>query len=132
MASEGAAESGTFGVYQRTPWDRDGYEMRVRTGPCFICEFLSGTAGFEHETVYDDGEHVGFLNKYPTLPFSVLVVPRRHVEDVVRDLNSQEYLRLQAAVHTVARAVAAATDPERVYVASMGSKQGNAHIHWLL
>ncbi|MEV6339758.1 HIT domain-containing protein [Nocardia vinacea] len=60
--------------------DIAGYETRVRTGPCFICEFLTGTPGFEHATVYDDGEHVGFLNKYPTLPGYVLVVPRRHVD----------------------------------------------------
>ncbi|MFI9740526.1 methyltransferase domain-containing protein [Nocardia sp. NPDC052278] len=81
---------------RRVPMDTAGYETRVRTGPCFICEFLAGTTGFEHETVYDDGEHVGFLNKYPTLPGYVLMVPRRHVEDVARDLTPQEYLRLQS------------------------------------
>ncbi|MFI6956489.1 GNAT family N-acetyltransferase [Nocardia sp. NPDC050408] len=115
---------------RRVPMNIVGYEARVRTGGCFICEFLAGTPGFEHETVYDDGEHVGFLNKYPTLPGYVLVVPRRHVEDVVRDLTPQEYLRLQSAVHTVARGIAEAMNPERLYLFSMGSNDGNAHIHW--
>ncbi|WP_433620967.1 GNAT family N-acetyltransferase [Nocardia sp. CA-120079] len=115
---------------RRVPMDIAGYETRVRTGGCFICEFLAGTAGFEHETVYDDGEHVGFLNRYPTLPGYVLVVPRRHVEDLARDLTPQEYLRLQSAVHTVAKGVADAAKPERLYLFSMGSADGNAHIHW--
>ncbi|WP_194838903.1 GNAT family N-acetyltransferase [Nocardia sp. XZ_19_369] len=114
----------------RIPFDIPDYEQRVRNGSCSVCEFLAGTPGFEHDTVYDDGDHVGFLNKYPTLPGSVLVVPRRHVTDVVGELTSLEYLRLQSAVHTVARAVAATVDPERVYLMSMGSAQGNAHVHW--
>jgi diadenosine tetraphosphate (Ap4A) HIT family hydrolase len=59
-----------------------------------------------------------------------LVVPRRHVEDVIRDLTPDEYLALQAVVHRIASAVAEATQPERVYVLSLGSMQGNAHVHW--
>ncbi|WP_433194476.1 GNAT family N-acetyltransferase [Nocardia sp. CA-107356] len=114
---------------RRVPMDIAGYETQVRTGPCFICEFLAGTPGFEHETVYDDSEHVGFLNKYPTLPGHVLVVPRRHVEDLARDLTPQEYLRLQSSVHTAARGTAEAMNPERLYLFSMGSADGNAHIH---
>ncbi|MGF6897520.1 hypothetical protein ABIA39_007893 [Nocardia sp. GAS34] len=94
--------------------DIEDYETRVRTGPCFICQFLAGTPGFEHEIVYDDGERVGFLNKFPTLPGSALVVPRRHVEDVVCGLAPPQYRALQSAVHTVARAVAAVMNPERV------------------
>lgn len=138
-ADQQAREAAQSGVTQdviaeiqrrRVRMDLDEYEARVRTGPCFICEFLSGTEGFEHEVVFDDGEHVGFLNRYPTLPGSVLVVPRCHVEDVVGELTSQQYLRLQSAVHTVARAVAAVMNPERTYLFSMGSAQGIAHVHW--
>ena len=123
-------DSATELQQRRISMDIAEYETRVRNGPCFICEFLAGAPGFEHETVYDDGDYVGFLNKYPTLPGYVLVVPRRHLEDVVRDLTAQEYLRLQSAVHTAARGVAQAMSPERLYLFSMGSAEGNAHIHW--
>ncbi|MEV4757830.1 HIT domain-containing protein [Micromonospora sp. NPDC049559] len=114
----------------RVPIDLDAYHQQVRSTACFVCAFLHGDPGFEHETLYDDGDHVAFLNRYPTLPAYALVVPRRHVEDVVRDLTTQEYLGLQAAVHRVARAVAAVTAAERVYLLSLGSMQGNAHVHW--
>jgi histidine triad (HIT) family protein/ATP adenylyltransferase len=105
-------------------------QRRSPTGPCFICAFLSGEPGFEHETLYDDGVHVAFLNGYPTLYGYTVVAPRRDVEDVVGDLTPDEYLRLQAAVHRVARAVNEVTRPEWIYILSLGSTQGNAHVHW--
>jgi diadenosine tetraphosphate (Ap4A) HIT family hydrolase len=110
--------------------DVAAYQRRSRTGPCFICAFLSGESGFEHETLYDDGAHVAFLNRYPTLYGYTVVAPHRHVEDVVGDLTPDEYLRLQAAVHKVARAVNEVTRPERIYLLSLGSMQGNAHVPW--
>jgi diadenosine tetraphosphate (Ap4A) HIT family hydrolase len=114
----------------RVPMDLAAYEARVQSGGCFICAFLRGEPGSEHETIYGDGLHVGFLSRYPTLLGYALVVPRRHVEDVVRDLTTDEYLALQAAVHTVARAIGTIVQPERTYILSLGSMQGNAHVHW--
>jgi diadenosine tetraphosphate (Ap4A) HIT family hydrolase len=110
--------------------DLAAYEQRVRSGACFICGFLRGDPGADHELLYDDGAHVAFLNRYPTLRGYALVVPRRHVTDVVRDLSSAEYLALQAAVHIVARAITHVVPTERTYILSLGSMQGNAHIHW--
>ena len=110
--------------------DLAAYQRRTREGPCFICAFLNGEVGYEHERLYDDGAHVAFLSKYPTLYGYTLVVPRRHIDDVVGGLTPDEYLNLQAAVHKVARAVSEVTRPERTYLLSLGSLQGNAHVHW--
>jgi diadenosine tetraphosphate (Ap4A) HIT family hydrolase len=115
---------------QRVPFELDAYVRRVRSGGCFICALASGGAGYTHEIVFDDGEHIAFLNRYPTLYGYVLVSPRRHVEHLVRDLTAAEYLRLQAVVYRVARAVEAVVPSERTYVLSLGSQQGNAHVHW--
>jgi histidine triad (HIT) family protein/ATP adenylyltransferase len=117
-------------VSERIPFDLAGYEKRVRAGGCFVCAFLRGDPGSEHELLYDDGTHVAFLNRYPTLRGYALVVPRRHVTDVVGDLTSAEYLALQAAVHKVARAISQVVPTERTYLLSLGSMQGNAHVHW--
>jgi histidine triad (HIT) family protein len=119
---------------ERVPVDeatREAYLRRVRSGPCFICALLAGEPGYEHEqVVYDDGEYVAFLSRYPTVYGYTLVSPRRHVEHVVRDLTEAEYLRLQAVVHRVARAVEVVVESERTYVLSLGSQQGNSHLHW--
>jgi diadenosine tetraphosphate (Ap4A) HIT family hydrolase len=116
---------------ERVPFDVAAYERRVRAGGCFICRFLAGEPDMDHEEVlYDDGSHVAFLSRYPTVRGYALVVPRRHVEDVIRDLTSDEYLALQAVVYRVARAINGVVPTERTYVLSLGSMQGNAHVHW--
>lgn len=56
--------------------------------------------------------------------------PKRHVEGVVQDLDLPEYLHLQEVVHRVGRAVSRAVPTERLYVLSLGSQDGNAHVHW--
>lgn len=115
---------------ERVPFDVAAYERRIQTTRCFICAFLAGEPGYEHEVLYDDGTHAAFLSRYPTVRGYALVVPRRHVEDVVRDLSTEEYLALQAVVQRVARAISEVVPTERTYVLSLGSMQGNAHVHW--
>jgi histidine triad (HIT) family protein/ATP adenylyltransferase len=117
-------------VSERVPFDLASYENRVRSGGCFVCAFLRGDPGSEHELLYDDGTHVAFLNRYSTLRGYAIVVPRRHVTDDVRDLTSAEYRALQAVVHKVARAINEVVPTERTYILSLGSMQGYAHVHW--
>jgi diadenosine tetraphosphate (Ap4A) HIT family hydrolase len=110
--------------------DMDEYVQRVRSGRCFVCAIVGGDPEYEHEVVLDDGECIAFLNNYPTLYGYVLVSPKRHAEHVVRDMSLDEYLRLQAVVYRVARAVEAVVPSERTYVLTLGSQQGNSHVHW--
>jgi diadenosine tetraphosphate (Ap4A) HIT family hydrolase len=114
----------------RAPMDQAAYTQRVRSSPCFICALQRGAPEDRHEVVWDDGEHIAFLNRYPTLYGYVLVAPRAHVEHVVGELSMDRYLRLQAVVYRVARAVEAVVPSERTCVLSLGSQQGNAHVHW--
>ncbi|MEV7356915.1 HIT family protein [Kitasatospora sp. NPDC091276] len=113
-----------------TAFDLDAYNERARNGPCFICSMLAGEPGYEHCIVLDDGVHVAFLDRYPTLPGKLLVAPRAHVEDTVSGFTEDQYLALQLVVHRVATALAATVPTERLYLLSLGSMQGNAHVHW--
>ena len=113
----------------RTPIDMTAYEQRTKAR-CFVCAFLAGEADSHHETVYEDDAHVAFLSRYPTMIGYVIVSPKAHVEHVVRDLTEEEFLRTMAFVRRVALAVEAVTEPERTYLVSVGSQQGNSHLHW--
>jgi diadenosine tetraphosphate (Ap4A) HIT family hydrolase len=114
----------------RVPFDLHAYEQATRGRDCFICAMQAGTLDYQHEVIYDDGEHFAFVARNPQMYGYVLVCPKRHVEHVVRDLDEDAYLRLQAIVHRVARVVEAVTAPERTYLLSLGSQQGNSHVHW--
>jgi diadenosine tetraphosphate (Ap4A) HIT family hydrolase len=113
-------------------FDSEAYSRRVQEGPCFVCAFLAGHPDYRHHLVHEDDDSVAFLNRYPTLLGYCLVAPRKHVEKWHEDLYEQEFLGFQRTVRTVARAIAATLPTERMYSMSLGSKQGNAHLHWHL
>lgn len=71
-----------------------------------------------------------FLNKYPTLRGYTLVAPREHRERVTGDFTLDEYLALQHLIYRVAEALRRVVPTERVYILSLGSQQGNRHVHW--
>jgi ATP adenylyltransferase len=107
--------------------------LRGRLGDrCFVCELLAGNPEFAHHVVYEDETAVAFLNRYPSLYGHTLVAPKRHLEEVTGDFAAEEYLALQAVVHRVGEALRAVVPTERLYVLSLGSRQGNRHVHWHL
>lgn len=106
------------------------YVDRARHGPCFVCAFLAGHPDYQHETVFEDEQHIAFLDRWPTLPGKVLVAPKTHVEHAVRDLDEKAYTRLMLVVREVALAVEDVCESERTYLYSLGSQQGNTHLHW--
>ncbi|MFF7656796.1 HIT family protein [Streptomyces sp. NPDC007983] len=110
--------------------DLDAYTARARSGPCFVCAYLAGDPDYRHEAIYEDEAHVAFLDRWPTVPGKVLVAPKAHIEHVIRDLDETAFSRLMGVVHKVAAAVEAVFKPERTYLLSLGSQQGNAHLHW--
>lgn len=108
-------------------------EIRERlAGRCFVCELVAGSPEFRHHVVYEDEAAIAFLNAYPVLYGSLLVAPRQHRERVTGDFTHEEYLALQEVVHRVGEAVCRVVPTERLYVLSLGSQQGNRHVHWHL
>ncbi|MGW6485584.1 HIT family protein [Streptomyces sp. NPDC055056] len=110
--------------------DLEAYGERTRNGPCFVCAFLAGNPDYPHATVFEDADHVAFLDRWLTMPGKVLVAPKAHIEHVVRDLDEAAYGRLMLLVREIALGVEAVCGSERTYLYSLGSQQGNAHLHW--
>ena len=117
---------------QRQPFEMRGYVERSRSGPCFVCAMLAGNPAYRHHLVYEDERVVAFLNKYPTLYGYTLVAPKAHREQVTGDFSLEEYLHLQRVLYRVAEALRQVVPTERLYMLSLGSQQGNRHVHWHL
>jgi diadenosine tetraphosphate (Ap4A) HIT family hydrolase len=120
----------SHGSPARVPFDFDQYARRVREGPCFVCAFLAGHEDYRHHLVYEDTDTVAFLSRYPVQLGYCLVAPKAHIESWIHEMEEDAFLRFQRVVHRVARAVAATVPTERMYSLSLGSQQGNAHLHW--
>jgi ATP adenylyltransferase len=114
---------------QKTPFDLDAYIRDIQTRPCFICEMIAGRLADNH-VIYQDEVLIAFLNKYPVLYGYILVAPIAHREQVTGDFTLDEYLTLQRGVYRLAEAVRRSVPTERLYLLSLGSQQGNRHVHW--
>ena len=115
---------------ERRPFDVEAYVASFRTRRCFICGLVDGDPDFAHHLVFEDDFAVAFLNKNPPLAGYVLVCPKAHREQVTGDFSRDDYLRLQALVYDVSEALRRTLEVERVYILSLGSQQGNRHVHW--
>jgi len=122
-------------MYPKIALDIDTYVQEVRAasdnGTCFICSIVSAERD-DHLVVFRDEVCVAFLAKWPTLLGCTLLAPIDHRTDVIDAFTIDEYVELQRRVHRVGRAVSEAVPTERLYVLSLGSRQGNSHVHWHL
>jgi diadenosine tetraphosphate (Ap4A) HIT family hydrolase len=117
-------------MFERYEIDSDAYHQRAQTGKCFICGIVARNPEFPAHIVYEDDKAVVFLDKYPKLYGYTIIAPREHREQVTGDFSIEEYLALQRRVYRVAEAVRQEVDAERMYLLSLGSNQGNSHVHW--
>jgi len=111
-------------------FNMDEYVERITSGPCFICEMLDGIYEHPEHIIYDNDQAVVFLNRYPPLYGYALVAPREHREQVTGDFMVSEYLELQRLIFHVTEAIRQVVPTERIYLLSLGSQQGNSHVHW--
>jgi diadenosine tetraphosphate (Ap4A) HIT family hydrolase len=132
-ANEEAARR-DHGVPAATP-DAGQYAARLQAdnaaGRCFICELADERTTPGHETVaYRDEHCVVFFPAWPRLYGYCLIAPPRHATNVISDFTEDCYLALQRRVHRLGRVLTGITPTERLYVLSLGSMQGVAHVHW--
>jgi diadenosine tetraphosphate (Ap4A) HIT family hydrolase len=118
-------------VMARRVVDFEAVRERV-CGRCFICELLAGRPIYDTRVVYKDDIAIAFLNDFPPLYGYVLVASRKHREQVTGDFTVEKYVDLQRVVHKVGEAIRRIVPTERLYVLSLGSQQGNSHVHWHL
>ena len=138
-ASEPDAAEDGLGDPPRAAFDLDLYEARARSAPCFICAIVAGDVTVPAEIIWQDDRYIVFLAEFPNgeqrgvvLRGHVLLAPVEHREQVIDDFDLDEFLELQTLLYKLGHAVALVTPTERLYVLSLGSNDGNAHVHWHL
>lgn len=115
---------------RRVAVDLDAYVRDVQQRPCFICALAAGDQNVGGEIVFRDDARFAFLPNHFVQRGYVLVAPVEHREAVIDDFALEEYLDIQALVYRVGAALTAVVPTERIYILSLGSQQGNAHVHW--
>ena len=78
--------------------------------------------------VWEDGEHLAFLDIAPRCVGHTLVIPKRS-EDYLFDLAPERYQALWAAVHQVAKKLETVLGATRVCVAVHGWEVRHVHVH---
>jgi diadenosine tetraphosphate (Ap4A) HIT family hydrolase len=117
---------------KRIPFDLDAYIAEVTSGrECFVCRIVREPEP-EHPVIFQDEEHIAFLNRYPPLLGYTLIAPVVHKERVIEDFDIASYVSLQSFIHRVGRAISKVVPTERLYLLSLGSQRGNSHVHWHL
>lgn len=117
-------------MFSKKSFDLEQYNNEVQNSPCFICQMIAKNPDYDHYIIYEDDKAIVFLNKYPTLYGYVLVSPKTHIEQVTGEISLEEYLYLQKIIYLVSEAIKQVVKTERMYILSIGSQQGNSHIHW--
>ncbi len=96
---------------------------------CIFCDIISGKR--EGHFVYQDNNHVAFLDKYPIDKGHTLIVPKKHYEKIT-DMESQIVGDLFSQIPKIVKAIMSATGADAFSLAQnngRAAKQIIPHVH---
>lgn len=98
----------------------------MRESQCIFCRISNGAANAH--IVWEDADHVAFLDINPITSGHVLLIPRTHVT-WVEDLSPDSYAKLFACVRMLTQRVAAAAGAPHTGIAIEGYGVPHVHVH---
>jgi histidine triad (HIT) family protein len=96
---------------------------------CIFCDILDGKR--DGHIVYEDNDHIAFLDKYPIDDGHTLVIPRKHHEKIT-DMDSSDVGKIFSLVPKIAKAVLAGAGADAFSLAQnngKAAKQIIPHVH---
>lgn len=96
---------------------------------CIFCDIISKNR--EGHFIYEDDNHVAFLDKYPIDKGHALVVPKKHYEKII-DMPESNVGNLFSAIPKIAKAILSATQADAFSLAQnngRAAKQIIPHVH---
>jgi histidine triad (HIT) family protein len=96
---------------------------------CIFCDII--TKKREGHIIYDDDDHVAFLDKYPIDKGHSLVLPKKHYEKIT-DMDPASVGNLFSKIPAITRAIMSATSADAFSLAQnngRAAKQIIPHVH---
>ena len=96
---------------------------------CIFCDILDGTRN--GHLVYEDQDHIAFLDKYPIDDGHTLVIPRKHHEKIT-DMDPNDVGKIFSLIPKIAKAVLAGAGADAFSLAQnngKAAKQIIPHVH---
>ena len=96
---------------------------------CIFCDILNGTRN--GHLVYEDKDHIAFLDKYPIDDGHTLVIPRKHHEKIT-DMDSNDVGKIFSLIPKIAKAVLTGAGADAFSLAQnngKAAKQIIPHVH---
>ena len=96
---------------------------------CIFCDILDGTRN--GHLVYEDQDHIAFLDKYPIDDGHTLVIPRKHHEKIT-DMDPNDVGKIFSLIPKIAKAVLAGTGADAFSLVQnngKAAKQIIPHVH---
>jgi len=96
---------------------------------CIFCDILDGKR--DAHILYEDEDHIAFLDKYPIDDGHTLVIPKKHHERIT-DMNSNNVGKIFSIVPKIAKAVLIGSGADAFSLAQnngKAAKQIIPHVH---
>jgi histidine triad (HIT) family protein len=96
---------------------------------CIFCDILDGK--LDAHILYEDEDHIAFLDKYPIDDGHTLVIPKKHHERIT-DMNSNNVGKIFSIVPKIAKAVLIGSGADAFSLAQnngKAAKQIIPHVH---
>ena len=96
---------------------------------CIFCDILDGKR--EAHIVYEDEDHIAFLDKYPIDDGHTLVIPKKHYERIT-DMDSKDVGHIFSLIPKIAKAVLSGAGADAFSLAQnngKAAKQIIPHVH---
>ena len=96
---------------------------------CIFCDILDGK--LDGHIVYNDEDHIAFLDKYPIDDGHTLIIPKKHYEQIT-DMNSEDVGKIFSLVPKIAKAVLIGSGADAFSLAQnngKAAKQIIPHVH---
>ena len=96
---------------------------------CIFCDILDGKR--DAHIIYEDEEHVAFLDKYPIDDGHTLVIPKKHYERIT-DMGAEDVGKIFSLVPKIAQAILSGAGADAFSLAQnngKAAKQIIPHVH---